>query len=238
MLSNTGKGSAKGGGKGSALPSGYRASNRKDSVKITGPDKSAIEISKNSEPPVVELLNLFETIKPGSLFRLVDVFSEKSVSFEIDALADISAAVRAFSIRRIAEETPAAAPEPIVLPPVSKEASERLAVAPKWIRDMQEVKASLVGDDGDFTLQFMPLKCSDVAKHSVESPAADCSVPTWGYEVTRPSGHFGWIIIESEKSFVVSGFGERKSSSHRTLDSAMIRISSFIQGERAAGEQD
>lgn len=128
------------------------------------------------------------------------------------------------------EAQEACAPEPLPealfeKPPVPSEE------APEWIVGNPEFKSRHVVDDGDIVLDFTAVKMNAKSKYQVDG-AADHG-ERWGYRVTAKGRPFGWVVMLEPGTVLVTGAGANKYTKHRSLMSAMFRLSSYIQ---TAGE--
>jgi hypothetical protein len=104
-------------------------------------------------------------------------------------------------------------------------------LVPDWIASNSELKPTLVEDDGRIVLSFTSLRMDRKSRYLVHGKCESGGIPDyWGYEVSADGRSFGWVVLMEPGVVLVTGAGNNKYSKHRTVTSAMFRLSSHLRG--------
>jgi hypothetical protein len=217
------------------LTQNYSVKFFKNTVRIRAPNKTVVSVSRDCDHALLALSAFaptgLPTIQSNSKLALVDVATGRSIEFPAGQMCELASLVAAFAVipeagtEELTASPPRTLPDAIFEPP-----TPFLTMVPDWIASNPDFKPTLVEDDGRIVLTFAPLRASAKSKYLVEG-RCEVGVPDyWGYEVSADGKPFGWVVLHSPGTVVVTGAGNAKYSKHRNVTSAMFRLSSHLDG--------
>lgn len=210
----------------------YSIRHVRDNIKIRSPENKAATISSHNTS-FIAALSAFSplgtpSLTPDTLMELVIKETGVNIEFPASEIVDVATLVSTFGIGDRVE--PEVTSEPPHLPDAMFEPPRKSSVEiPSWITDNPEFKPHLVVDDGDLTLEFTPLHMNQKSKYRVDGRAEQGSGDAWGYEVSAMGKPFGWIVLLDPQCVLVTGVDDNKHTKHRTITSAMFRLSTYKQ---------
>lgn len=207
----------------------------KDTLRIRAPDKTTVSVSSDCDP-ALKALSIFApsglaTVDRHSNLSLMDIATGRAVEFPARHVKDIASLFSAFAVMREAKTEEITGGKPLSLPDAVFDPPARdLSLVPDWIASNPDFKATLVEDDGRIVLSFAALKMNSKSKYLVDGRCVNGVPDYWGYEVTADGQPFGWVVLMAPGTVLVTGAGNTKYSKHRTVTSAMFRLSSHLSG--------
>jgi hypothetical protein len=213
----------------------YSIRHVRDTVRIMSPDKKTVVLPDDSHA-FIQTLSTFAplglaTLRPDGQLAIVEAGSGRSVEFLAKELVHVAAVMSAFCVieeRQPIVELPLMEPTPLAEALFRETAVSEVGM-PAWISGNPDFKRNLAIDEGEIVLDFAPLEMSKKVKNAVEGRASPETADAWGYEVHARGNHFGWVVLLDPHNVLVTGVGDTKCSKHRTVMSAMFRLSSHLQ---------
>lgn len=207
----------------------------RDTLRIRAPDRTTVSVSSDCDRALTAL-SVFApsglaTVDRHSNLSLVDTATGRAVEFPARHVKDIASLISAFAVIREAKTEELMGSKPLSLPDaVFDPPSRDLSLVPDWIASNSDFKPTLVEDDGRIVLSFTALRMNQKSKYLVEGRCEGGIPDQWGYEVTADRQPFGWVVLMEPGVVLVTGAGNNKYSKHRTVTSAMFRLSSHLRG--------
>nr|WP_250808030.1 hypothetical protein [Neorhizobium tomejilense] len=218
----------------------YSIRHGRDSIRIVSPEKKTLTINSRNDV-YIQALSQFApmglpTLRPECQMALVEAASGRSIEFKAIEFSDIAAVMAAFCVgEERAPEAKSPPAEPTPLPDILfEEKPAPKGGIPEWISANPDFKRNLVIDEGKIVLDFTALRMNAKQKYSVDGRAANETGEVWGYEVLAKGRHFGWVVLLEPNCVLVTGVSTAKHSKHRTVMSAMFRLSSHLQAVEEA----
>lgn len=210
----------------------YSIRHVRDNIRIRSAENKAATISSRNTS-FIAALSAFSplgipSLTPYTVMELVIKETGAKIEFPASEIVDVATLVSTFGIGdRVEPETMR---EPPHLPDALFERPRKSPPEiPAWITDNPEFKPHLVVDDGDIALEFTPLHMNQKSKYRVDGRAEQGSGDAWGYEVSAMGKPFGWIVLLDPQCVLVTGVDDNKHTKHRTITSAMFRLSTYKQ---------
>lgn len=165
------------------------------------------------------------TILSSTQLSLKNEVTGKIIKFEAHELTEVAKLLEHFAIFKEAPVPPKK--EAPLLDEVFDTPAHELHGAPAWILENSDFKPKVIGDDGSIVLDFCPLEMK--SKYVVNGKAEPDKANAWGYAVNLGNRAFGWAVLIDPETVLVTGIEGKKHSKHRTLLSALFRLSSHLQ---------
>ena len=205
----------------------------KDNIRIRSPQNRTVTISSGFNN-FLQALETFApdgnpSLSPGSRLSLTDSFTGRSLEFSASDMLDVAALITSLAVGG-GETERSTKTDPKPLPSVLFEQPEQPpADIPAWISANPDLKPRLVVDDGLIVLDFTALRMNQKSKYQVEGRCPSGNSGNWGYEVTAGGKPCGWVVLLEPGSVLVTGIDGAKHSKHRSVMSAMFRLSTHLQ---------
>lgn len=214
-------------------PSGFRIRESGQGLRVTRRAKGGASVLL---PPAADdalaALAVFApqgnpTLDPATQLSLVDPRTGRSLSFRASSLTAVAELVSSFAVL---EAVPEIVVEPVAerLPEAIFETRPLADGAPDWIRGNPDFRPVLAEDDGRIVLRFTGVEMDPKSKYQVAGKSEAGEAPKWGYEVFADGTPFGWVVLLAPGEVLVTGIAGGKHSKHRTIRSAMFRLSSHL----------
>lgn len=217
------------------LPSRYGRKVDMEAGKVTiSKGKSSVKIAMSSYASVANVLAMIEeasegALKPDAKLEIVDTFSGKRAAVSADAILDVAEVIGQLVLGLRGDEKLVSAPEPRTKAG-RKNAQEAVAstsddsTMPDWFGKLDNEYAG----DG-YRLVRAELALDPKQRRTVSGLWGETSGNRgWGYEILVDDRRVGWVIAETERSFVLTGIPDFPSSQHRVIEGLMARLTASV----------